>query len=87
MDEQQRQFMAFLERKQHEDDNFIIDFEEILTVLDADLPMIPGVPQVQQVNPDPYKDPKAPIRVTFGKLMPKEKKKDDKAAKKPPPKK
>jgi hypothetical protein len=44
MDEQQRQFMAFLERKQHEDDNFIIDFEEILTILDADLPMIPGVP-------------------------------------------
>jgi hypothetical protein len=36
--------MAFLERKQHEDDNFIIDFEEILTILDADLPMIPGVP-------------------------------------------
>lgn len=36
--------MAFLERKQHEDDNFIIDFEEILTNLDSDLPMIPGVP-------------------------------------------
>lgn len=34
MDEQQKQFMAFLERKQYEDDNFIVDFEEILNVLD-----------------------------------------------------
>ena len=44
MDEQQKAFMAFLERKQFEDDNFIVDFDEILTTLDNDLPMIPGVP-------------------------------------------
>jgi hypothetical protein len=36
--------MAFLERKQFEDDNFIVDFDEILTTLDNDLPIIPGVP-------------------------------------------
>ena len=85
--------MAFLERKQFEDDNFLIDFDTILNTLDSDLPMIPGVPQVQ-ANPDPTKSGKKndPIRVTFGKLMPKDKKdkkgdKAKKAAKKPPPKK
>jgi len=42
--------------------------------------MIPGKPEVVQVNPPPFKDP---IRITFGKLMPKEKKGDDKKKKKP----
>lgn len=87
--------MAFLERKQFEDDNFIVDFDEILTTLDNDLPMIPGVPQVQ-ANPNPLTNPLAkkddPIRVTFGKLMPKDKKekggdKKKAAAKKAQPKK
>lgn len=78
--------MAFLERKQYEDDNFIVDFEEILNTLDADLPMIPGVPMVQ-ANPNPYLKKEDPIRVTFGKLMPKEKKDKDKEKKKAPPKK
>jgi hypothetical protein len=34
MDEQQRAFMDFLERKQQQDDNFVVDFDEILMVLD-----------------------------------------------------
>lgn len=87
MDEQQRAFMEFLEQKAIEDANFSIDFEEVLYTLNYDLPMIPGIPIVQQVNPRPYKDP---IRVNFGKLMPKDKdaKGDKKAAKKKaPPKK
>jgi hypothetical protein len=37
---------------------------------------------VTQVNPDAYKTKEAEIRVTFGKLMPKDKKKDDKKKKK-----
>lgn len=51
------------------------------------LPMIPGKPEVQQINPPPYKEP---YRINFGKLMPPEKgadkKKDKKkkAKKKPP---
>lgn len=81
MDEQQKAFMAFLERKQFEDDNFIVDFEEILNTLDQDLPMIPGIPMVQ-ANPNPFLKKDDPIRVTFGKLMPKEKKKDGKDGKK-----
>lgn len=63
--------MEFLEQKAMEDANFQINFEEILYSLNYDLPMIPGVPIVQQVNPRPYKDP---IRINFGKLMPKDKK-------------
>jgi|LakMenE18May11ns_1017448.scaffolds.fasta_scaffold9674903_1 hypothetical protein len=74
MDEKQKQFMEFLEQKARETENFIIDFDSILTVLDNNLPMIPGRPEVQQVNPPPYKQD---IRVTFGKLMPKEKKDKD----------
>ena len=49
--------------------------------------MIPGKPEVTQVNPPPYKDP---IRIKFGKLMPKDddKSKDKKKkAKKAAPKK
>jgi hypothetical protein len=57
----------------------VINFEEILEILDEALPMIPGRPEVQQVNPPPYKDP---IRILFGKLMPKDKKDDGKKAKK-----
>lgn len=93
MDEQQKAFMAFLEKKQYEDDNFTVDFDEILQVMDADLPMVPGIPTVVPFpNPLENKDKEAPIRVTFGKLYPKEKKsKDDAkkkgAAKKPAPKK
>lgn len=93
MDEQQKAFMAFLEKKQYEDDNFQVDFDEILATLDADLPMVPGIPTVIPFpNPLLNKDKDAPIRITFGKLYPKEKKsKDDAkkkaAAKKPAPKK
>ena len=48
-----------------------------METLDNSLPVIPGKPQVQQINPPPYK---LPIRVTFGKNMPKDK--DEKDAKK-----
>jgi len=86
MDEQQKMFMAFLERKQQEDENFQVDFDDILNYLESDLPMIPGVPIVTQVNPNPYQTKEHPIRVTFGKLMPKDKK-DKKDKKKKAPKK
>jgi len=62
----------------------VIDFDTILTTLDNNLPMIPGRPEVVQINPPPYKDAAGkdiPIRITFGKLMPKEK--GDKDEKKP----
>jgi len=36
--------MAFLERKQNEDDSYQVDFDEILNFLEQNLPMIPGVP-------------------------------------------
>jgi len=93
MDEQQKAFMAFLEKKQYEDDNFIVDFDEILQIMDQDLPMVPGIPTVVPFpNPLLNKDKEAPIRVTFGKLYPKDKKDKDggkkkAAAKKAPPKK
>jgi hypothetical protein len=80
MDEQQKAFMEFLQERAAAEANFTIDFGEVLDTLDELLPMIPGKPEVQQVNPPPFKDP---IRITFGKLMPKEKKGDDKKKKKP----
>jgi hypothetical protein len=44
--------------------------------------MIPGKPEVVQIQPRP--DPKAePIRIKFGKLAPKEKEKKDDKKKKP----
>lgn len=79
MDENQKAFMEFLRERAAEEESFVIDFEEIIDRLDTVLPMIPGRPEVQQVNPPPYKEP---IRITFGKLMPKEKKEDPKAKKK-----
>lgn len=84
MDENQKAFMEFLRERQNEEEGFCIDFEEIIDRLDVVLPMIPGRPEVVQVNPPDEKgNYKDPIRITFGKLMPKEKKeKDDKKGKK-----
>jgi len=63
----------------------VIDFDTILTTLDNNLPMIPGRPEVVQGDTHPYKKDKDGteklIRITFGKLMPKDKK--DKDEKKP----
>lgn len=59
-----------------------MDFDDILNYLEQDLPMIPGVPIVTQVNPDPYRSKEHPIRVTFGKLMPKDKTKGKEKKKK-----
>jgi len=71
--------MEFLRERQAEEEGFCIDFEEIIDKLDVVLPMIPGRPVVEQVNPDG----KLPLRITFGKLMPKEKvEKGDKKPKK-----
>ena len=55
----------------------------MLEDLDECLPQIPGRPEVQQINPPPYKEP---FRVEFGRLMPKpktDKKKKKKKAKPP----
>ena len=96
MDENQRKLMEFLAKKVEEEKDFIIDYDNIIQDLDGILPSIPGRPEVQQINPRPYKLP----RILFGKLMPKgdedgdDKKKNKKGAKKavarkkdePPPK-
>lgn len=83
MDEQQKLFFDFLQKKAEEEKDFIIDYEQILSELDPMLPVIPGKPMVEQVNPRPYKLP----RIMFGKHMPKKEEEDDKKKKKKQPKK
>ena len=59
--------MEFLAKKAEEEKDFILDYDSIVADLDGILPAIPGRPEVEQVNPRPYKLP----RILFGKLMPK----------------
>ena len=76
IDEKQKQFKNFLEQKAAEEANFQIDFDEVLEMLEENLPMIPGKPEVQQFNPRPYKLDKKTnthVKITFGKLYPREK--------------
>lgn len=86
MDENQRKLMEFLAKKAEEEKDFILDYDTVIAELDSSLPPIPGKPEVEQVNPRPYKLP----RILFGKLMPKGDGDDDggkkkkKAAKKAP---
>ena len=54
-------------KKAEEEKDFILDYDSIVADLDGILPAIPGRPEVEQVNPRPYKLP----RILFGKLMPK----------------
>ena len=70
--------MEFLIKKQEEEKDFILDYEQILMELDGVVPAIPGKPEVEQVNPKPYKLP----RILFGKHMPKPEDEDDKKKKK-----
>lgn len=46
MDEQQKRFYEFLQKKQDEQKDFIIDYENILSELEGVLPPIPGKPEV-----------------------------------------
>ena len=78
LDEQQKAFMEFLAKKAEEEKDFIIDYEQVLNELDGVVPAIPSKPEVDQVNPRPYKLP----RVLFGKHMPKPEDEDDKKKKK-----
>jgi len=59
--------MEFLAKKADEEKDFILDYDSIIAELESTLPAIPGKPEVEQVNPRPYKLP----RILFGKLMPK----------------
>jgi len=78
LDEQQQQFQDFLFKKAEEEKDFIIDYDQILGELDGMLPAIPPKPQVEQVNPRPYKLP----RLLYGKHMPKPEDEEDKKKKK-----
>jgi hypothetical protein len=78
LDENQKKLMAFLQKKAEEEKDFIIDYDAILNELDGMLPQIPGKPEVEQVNPRPYKLP----RILFGKHMPKPEDDEDKKNKK-----
>ncbi len=76
--------MEFLAKKADEEKDFILDYDTIIAELESTLPPIPGKPEVEQVNPRPYKLP----RIRFGKLMPKgDDDGDDKKKKKKQPKK
>ena len=87
-EDQQTQVRKFIQQRQMSEATFAIDFEEVLQQLDGELPMIPGKPEVVQMQPRP-KDGVEPIRIKFGKFKPKVKGEDGKkkkkaAAKKPP---
>lgn len=86
--DQQTELKRFLEERQRSEASFAINFEDVLQSLDEMLPMIPGKPEVVQMQPRP--DPtKEPIRIKFGKFKPKVKGEDDakkkKVAKAKPP--
>lgn len=70
--------MDFLTKKAEEEKDFIIDYESIMNEIDGVIPAIPPKPEVEQVNPKPYKLP----RILFGKHMPKPEDEDDKKKKK-----
>ena len=89
IDEKQNKFKQFLEEEAQKEADFHIDFDMVLEQLEDRLPLIPGKPEIQQQNPrGSYKiDPKTGtnIKITFGKLYPREKtdKKKKKAQKAP----
>lgn len=88
-DDPQQMLHDFIERRAEKDENFVIDYENVLNELNAALPPVPPKPKVQQLNPPPYAIP----REKFGKLLPKvpvddkDKKKKKPAPKRPKPKK
>lgn len=63
----QAAMMDLIERKNQQQNATVIDWEQMLNVLNNDLPKIPAKYAVEQINPPPYAQP----RVLFGKLMPK----------------
>ena len=71
-------------KRAEEERDFKIDYEQILQELDNALPPVPQRPKIEQVNPPPYKIPRAMMG-----LWPKEDESADKkkkVKKKPPPK-
>lgn len=82
-DDPQKILHDFIERRAAKDEDFMIDYENVLIELDSILPPVPEKPKVEQINPPPYAMP----REKFGKLLPKPKEDDkDKKKKKLQPK-
>lgn len=54
LDEQTKAFQEFLQMKQQQEAEFIIDYDAVLDSLDKILPQIPAKPVVEQINPRPY---------------------------------
>lgn len=80
-DDPHQMLLDFIENRANRDENFVIDYEQVLNELDKDLLPIPSKPKVEQINPPPY----AMSRENFGKNLPKPED-DGKDKKKPQPK-
>mmetsp|Transcript_6121 Transcript_6121/g.10391 ORF Transcript_6121/g.10391 Transcript_6121/m.10391 type:complete len:401 (+) Transcript_6121:548-1750(+) len=88
----QKVVMDLIQKQNQMESEIFINWDNILSFFENELPKIPAKPVVEQINPPPYSMP----RVLFGKLMPKpedDDKKKKKGAKKaaqkkdgPPPK-
>ena len=70
--------MNLIEDQNRMEQGIMIDWEQMMQVLETDLPQIPAKPVVEQINPPPYALP----RLKFGKLMDKDDDDDDKKGKK-----
>jgi len=80
-DDPQQILHEFIERRAEKDENFVINYEQVLNDLNSLLPPVPDKPKIEVINPPPYAIP----REKFGKLMPKPEV-DPKEKKKPVPK-
>ena len=90
LDEKEKDFQVFLQKRAEREAQFQIDLNEVLDIIDETCPEIPGKPEVQQVRTQIDPKEKAPVRIEFGKLMPPppgEDKKKKKQPKKAAPKK
>ncbi|CAI2359845.1 unnamed protein product [Moneuplotes crassus] len=81
LDDPQQKLLEFIERRTQQDENFVLDYEEVLQELELSLPPLPEKPKVVQENPPPYIQP----RILFGKHLPKPEEDDKDKKKKPQP--
>lgn len=58
--------MNLIDRKNLEQNQTLIDWDQVLEVLGTELPKIPAPPEVEQINP-PHEEM---ARIHFGKLKP-----------------
>ena len=70
LDEKEKEFQIFLQKRAEKEAEFSIDLNRVLDIIEEICPEIPGKPEVQQIRTCVDPKEKAPVRLEFGKLMP-----------------